>query len=185
MMSFQKLPLILSLSALPLLASAETDAKSKFRFIHEAYIGIGPMGWYYDDDSLPSSTATGGRLSAGVLITDRIGVELHLGMIGENRLTEERVTVELDTVDSVLLRLNGPAFPGLNFHALAGFSTAQIIITPEEVEGSAESASGLSFGLGMEFRPGDRYAVTVDYVRYLSEPDFVFQAVTGTFKWRY
>ncbi|MGM0449506.1 MAG: outer membrane beta-barrel protein [Pseudomonadota bacterium] len=160
-------------------------ASDNMRITEEFYVGIGPSYWYYTEDELDAANAVGGRLMAGALITERIGVEGHFMMSGSDRLEEDRVDVDLESLDSLLLRLNGPVFSSLHFHALAGFSTAEVIVDPDEVDVTSESASGFSIGAGFEVRPVEGYALTVDYVRYLSEPNFTFQATTASFKWRF
>ncbi|BAU58256.1 hypothetical protein HH1059_15490 [Halorhodospira halochloris] len=168
-------------------ALAMSTPVSSFQIVHEVYIGVGAMPWNYEGER-DETSATGGRLIAGTLLTDRFGIEAHFGMYGEDKVSlPAKVRIELDSLDGVFLRLNQPLFEYFNVYTLAGFSSVQMIVSPEEAgaEEDAPTASGFSLGAGAEINLGDHYAVGIDYVRYLDEPDFMFQAVTSSLKWRF
>ncbi len=165
------------------LACSAAPAAEASSILDEWYVGIGPMHWGYEERDLPRATAWGGRLTGGVLFTRYLGLEAHFAMGGQT--TVNQVNVELDSVDSLLARLNAPVASWMHFYGLVGFSQTQVVVDAEGVDASTENASGLSLGAGIEFRMPGGFALAVDGIRYQDEPGFTYQAATATLKWRF
>jgi len=170
----------LLVAVLSLWISPPSQASS---ILEEWYVGLGAMHWGYEERDLPRETTWGGRLMGGVMFTRHVGLEAHFGMGG--KYTVDRIDVELDSVDSLLLRLNAPITSWFQPYVLTGFSQTQIVINPEDVDATTENASGLSIGAGFEVRVRGGFALSVDGIRYQDEPGFTFQAATATLKWRF
>ena len=153
--------------------------------VKEAYLGAGVMPWSYEGSG-EDTDAIGGRLVGGVMFNDYLGVEAHFGWMGEDDSGTDR-TVELDSVDSVLLRLNRPLNEAFDVYALAGFSSVRMVLRPFTIAGTDEapSGSGVSFGAGSQFHFAEDFSVAVDAVSYLSEPDFDFMAIGASLRWHF
>ena len=175
------MPAVLLAGTLAMAGTGAADA----RFIQEAYLGAGVMPWSYEGSG-EDTDAIGGRLVGGVMFSDYLGVEAHFAWMGEDDSGTDR-TVELDSVDSVLVRLNRPLNDTFDVYALAGFSSVRMVLRPFTIAGTDEapSDSGVSFGAGSQFRFAEDFSVAVDAVSYLSEPDFDFMALSASLRWHF
>ncbi len=171
-----------SLALAGLLATAPVAARS---VIHDAYLGAGVMPWSYEGAG-EREEALGGRLMGGVMFTEYLGVEAHFGWLGEADTDSQR-TVELDSVDSVLVRLNRPVSERLDLYALAGYSSVRMVIRPRFASDNDESpnASSVSLGLGAQYRVQDDLSVGLDAISYASDPGFDFLALGATLRWHF
>ena len=151
--------------------------------LEEWYIGAGATRWSYDEPDIPRHEAWGGRLMGGVMFTRFLGLEAHLGKGGEQQV--DQFTVELDQLDSLLVRLNAPLLQSLHIYALGGFSQTQVVVRSDDTDATVETGSGLSLGAGVELRPTDGFAIAIDAIRYNDEPGFEYQAATASVKWRF
>ncbi|MBK1725734.1 outer membrane beta-barrel protein [Halorhodospira neutriphila] len=176
-----------ALGGLILISAAPSVQGNLFEdLLFEGYFGAGPLGWEYQDYEIEEARATGGRLMAGVLFNEHVGVEAHYAEGGTDTVDYETVNVEFEGLDGVFLRLNAPLW-FIHTYALAGFSVVDMAIVPEENISLADapSASDLSYGLGVELRTPESYALAADYVRYIDNSGFLFQAGTVSLKWRF
>lgn len=171
------------LTATGLLVALGFPGSASADVLEETYVGVAPMGWEFEERELDPARDVGGRITGGAMFTPYLGVEAHFGMGGKTEV--DSIEVELDSMDSVLLRLNAPLHWSFQTYILTGFSTATMVVTPETVDGSSETASGFSLGVGAELRTPRRFALSIDAVRYLDEPGFMFQAATISLKWRF
>ena len=176
-----RMPAIMLAGALAVAGTPATGAN----FIQEAYLGAGIMPWAYEGSG-EDIDAVGGRLVGGVMFSDYLGIEAHFGWMGEKDSGTDR-RVELDSVDSVLLRLNRPLNDTFDVYALAGFSSVRMVLRPFTIAGTDEapSDSGVSFGAGTQYRFAEDFSVAVDAISYLSEPDFDFMAVSASLRWHF
>lgn len=154
--------------------------------LEEVYVSPGALAWTYETEDGAQRSATGGRLAIGALLNAYYGVEGHLGMYGEDD-SDDQHSYRLDSLDSVLLRLNGPLTGWFHVYLLAGFSDAQMIHLPEsfDAEEDAPSAQGPTLGIGAELRLGERWALRGDVIRYVNEPDFILDGTTGSITARF
>lgn len=153
--------------------------------IHDAYIGAGILPWQYEGAG-EDVDAIGGRLVGGVMFTDHLGVEAHFAWMGEEN-TASRRTVELDSVDSVFVRINRALNEDFSLYALAGYSSVQMVIRPRFASDNDESpsASGVSIGLGGQWQLDQQWSLALDAVDYASEPGFDFEALGATLRWHF
>ena len=179
------MPAIVLAGTLALAGPGSAGAVGAANLIDEAYVGAGIMPWSYQGSG-EDVDVIGGRLVGGVMFNDYLGVEAHFGWLGEDDSGNDR-RVELDSVDSVLLRLNRPLNAAVDVYALAGFSSVRMVLRPFTIAGTDEapSASGVSFGAGGEFRLNAHFSVAVDAVSYLSEPDFDFTALGASLRYHF
>ncbi len=155
------------------------------RLVEDAYIGAGVMPWTYEGSG-EDIDAIGGRLTAGVMLNEHLGLEAHFGWMGEEDSGTDR-TVELDSVDSVFVRFNRSFSEGVDVYALAGFSSVRMVLRPFTIAGTDEapSASGPGFGLGAQFKLDDQLSLGIDAINYLSEPDFDFVGLGASLRWHF
>lgn len=132
------------------------------------------------DDAEP--TAAIGRF--GYFMTEQVAIEGRLGM----DLSEDTVGFDdsgfTSDVDVDLDRLQGlyavgylPLVRQASLYGLVGYTDARATITGRGVAES-ESDSGLSYGVGGEFRPTERIGLNIEYTQYLDESDFELSAVS-------
>jgi len=187
-------PRVLALTAAASLGSTAPAASA--HALEEIYFGIGALGWENQQDGLEDARSAGGRLTAGALFSPRIGIEAHFGKGGSDTVETradyrepdvDETDVEVSNLDSVLLRLNAPLMGWFHVYALGGFSAVEVIETPDSPFEEAEefTESGFSFGVGLEIRTPERYALSIDYVQYISEPGFDVAGASATVKWRF
>ncbi len=167
------------LSAFMLPSAAQVNA------IHDAYVGAGILPWQYEGAG-EDVDAIGGRLVGGVMFTDHLGVEAHFAWMGEEN-TASRRTVELDSVDSVFVRINRSFGEDFDLYALAGYSSVQMVIRPRFASDNDESpsASGVSIGLGAQWQLNRQWSFALDAVDYASEPGFDFEALGAALRWHF
>lgn len=167
------------------LAASPAEGSVYEDLLFETYVAFGALAWSYEEPDLEEAKGWGGRITGGVLFTDNLGIEAHFAQGGDETVDFGRTRVEFEGLDSVMLRLNAP-FYFVHTYALAGFSVADMAIIPEDMSlADSPSASGFSYGLGLELRTPESYALTADYIRYLSDSGFHFEASSVSLKWRF
>ena len=179
------MPRYVPIAALALAGCLATGQSAARDLLVDAYLGAGVMPWAYDGAG-ENEEALGGRLIGGVMFTDYLGVEAHFGWLGEADSASGR-SVELDSVDSVLVRLNRPLTPAVDAYALVGYTSVRMVIQPGAASDNDEapSASGVSVGLGAQIRVAPDLSLGLDAMSYASEPDFDFQALAATLRWHF
>lgn len=176
-----------ALGSLILISAAPSVQGNLFEdLLFEGYFGVGGISWEYQDYEIKESSASGGRLMAGALFNEHVGIEAHYAEGGSDTVDHETVNVEFEGLDSVFLRLNAPLW-FLHTYALAGFSVVDMTIVPKDDISLADapSASDFSYGIGVEIRTPESYALAADYIRYIDNSGFLFQAGSVSLKWRF
>lgn len=170
-MTFRKLPVLLLL--LPAAAFGQ-DA---------TYVGVSWFQWTYDEDFAEEASASTLRFSVGTDLNPNLGLETQFATGGSDTVFVSvpgagsgNVEVELDNSISLMLR---PQTSGEEFRAygLVGFSMGQITATGPGGSFSDDD-SGLSYGIGIESTVNESTWLTVDYVNYLRDDAYTFDALS-------
>lgn len=155
---------ISAVSAALLLAGATAHAQgSPMNYQPSPYLGGDVMFWELDPDRRSNLDSTGLRLRGGVAFNDYFGLEGHLGTGGSDG------PAELDYLAGAYAKGVLPIAPEFRLYGLAGFT---------EVDFDADDESGFSYGAGAEFDMTTNLAVGADYMRYLDESNYTFDAAS-------
>lgn len=145
------------------------------------YLGVSSFQWTYDEDFAEEATATTIRFTIGTELKPNLAMEAQFATGGSDTVFVSipgvgsgNVEVELDNSFSFMLR---PQTSGENFRAfgLIGFSQGQITGRSGGVSVS-EDDSGLSYGVGAEAAVEESTWITVDYINYLRDDAYTFDA---------
>jgi len=147
-----------------LLAGATAHAQgSPMNYQPSPYLGGDVLFWDLDPDRGHSFDSTGLRLRAGVALNDYFALEGHLGTGGSDG------NVELDYLAGGYAKGIVPIAPEFRLYGLAGFT---------EVDLDVDDESGFSYGAGAEFDMTPSLAVGADYMRYLDDSNYTFDAAS-------
>lgn len=171
---------ILALVCLPLLAAPAVAAGN-------GYGGLSATFWEYDEDGVPSAEATAVRALGGVFVNESFGVEAHFATGGSDTVdvnvsgTTVPVELELERLISVFGRFNAPLHDRVNLFGLLGFSDGELEASASGPGGSAsvsDSDSGFSFGGGIEVKLAGQAYLGADYISYLEDSSYAFEALS-------
>lgn len=156
---------ISAVSAALLLAGATAQAQgSPMNYDPSPYLGADAMFWELDPDrGRGSADSTGLRVRGGVAFNDYFALEGHLGTGGSDD------NVELDSLAGAYAKGILPIAPTFRLYGLAGFT---------EVDVNVDEESGFSYGGGAELDVAPNLAVGADYMRYLDESNYTFDAAS-------
>ncbi|SEL82456.1 porin family protein [Halomonas daqiaonensis] len=155
---------ISTVSAALLLAGATAHAQgSPMNYQPSPYLGGDVLFWELDSDGGDDFNSTGLRLRGGVAFNDYFALEGHLGTGGSDG------SLDLEYLTGAYAKGIVPIAPEFRLYGLAGFS---------EVDVDADSESGFSYGAGAEFDVAPNLAVGADYMRYLDESNYTFDAAS-------
>lgn len=152
-------------------AGAVTTAQAQQPFYPQPYIGGDAMFWEVNPDGPASSRdSVGLRLNGGMQFNDYFAVEAHLGGGGSDG------PVELDSLIGAYGKGILPISQEFRIYGLAGFT---------EVDFDADRESGFSYGVGAEFDVAPNLALGADYMRYLDESNYTFDAASVGVRYRF
>lgn len=138
------------------------------------YMGIG-LGAYNLKYAQPAysqrNDVFGGYLQLGADFNDYLGAELRIGSTakGSNAYAGGTVDQSVDYLFSYLLKLQYPTTPDLRLYGLIGGTTGKAKISPTPasiLSAGTKTATGVSYGLGLDFRLLDRLHGGLEWVRY-------------------
>ncbi|NIC07459.1 porin family protein [Billgrantia bachuensis] len=152
------------------LASSAQAQQYQMPMYPQAYAGADAMFWELDPDQGSSADSVGLRLNGGMQFNDYFGAEAHLGTGGSDGATE------LDYLVGAYAKGILPVSQEFRLYGLAGFT---------EVDFDADSESGFSYGAGGEFDVAPNLAVGADYMRYLDESAYTFDAASIGIRYRF
>ncbi len=169
--TFRASLLVMALALIsPGLASADDMGGSGFN----TYMGIG-LGAYNLKYSQPAysqrNNVFGGYLQLGSDFNDYLGAELRLGTTakGSNAYAGGTVDQSADYLFSYLLKLQYPTTPDLRLYGLIGGTTGKVKISPAPagiLSAGTKTATGLSYGIGLDYRLADQLRGGLEWVRY-------------------
>lgn len=163
---------ISAVSAALLLAGTSALAQgSPMNYDPSPYLGADALFWELDPDHGPrKADSTGLRLRGGVAFNDYFALEGHLGGGGSDG------SVELDSLAGAYAKGILPITPDFRLYGLAGFT---------EVDFDLDEESGFSWGGGAAFDVAPNLALGADYVRYLDESNYTFDAASVGMTYRF
>ncbi|GGX92205.1 hypothetical protein GCM10007160_19740 [Litchfieldella qijiaojingensis] len=136
----------------------------------QIYVGGDAMFWELDPDRGPSADSVGLRLRGGAQLSDYFAVEGHLGSGGSD--TNRGLETELDYVVGAYAKGILPVADEFRLYGLAGYSEVKGLFPDNDRE------NDFSYGAGAEFDIMPNVSVGADYMRYLDESDFTFDAAS-------
>lgn len=165
---------VLSLASAALLVGAGTfaasaQAQEAFQY-PQGYVGGDAMFWSLDPDRGSSRDDVGLRLRGGAQFNEFFALEGHLGTGGSDG------NVELDYLAGVYAKGILPVSPDVRLYGLAGVT---------EVDFDRDRESGFSYGAGAEVDIADNLALGADYMRYLDESAYDFDAASIGLRYRF
>lgn len=113
----------------------------------------------------------GGYLQLGSDFNDYLGAELRIGSTAKGSQAYAGGTVDqsADYLFSYLLKLQYPTTPELRLYGLIGGTTGKVKVTPAPagiLSAGTKTATGVSYGLGLDYRLGDQLYGGLEWVRY-------------------
>lgn len=160
--------------ALCLISPGLAGAADMEGFGFHPYMGIG-LGVYNLKYSQPAysqrDNVFGGDLQLGADFNDYLGAELRIGTTakGSNAYAGGTVDQSADYMFSYLLKLQYPTTPDLRLYGLIGGTTGKAKISPTPagiLSAGTKTATGLSYGLGLDYRLADQLRGGLEWVRY-------------------
>jgi len=172
---------VLSLTSAALLLgagafAASAQAQESFQY-PQGYVGGDAMFWSLNPDRGDSRDDVGLRLRGGAQFNDYFALEGHLGTGGSDR------GADLDHLAGAYAKGILPVAPNFRLYGLAGFS--EVEISDNRVEISDNRESGLSYGAGAEMDIANNVSIGADYMRYLDESAYDFDAASVGLRYRF
>lgn len=133
------------------------------------YAGAHYFDWEVENTEGLDAKADTGRLLAGYMYNEYVGVELHAATGGTDELGDG-VEAELDQLVGIFARLNMPMYNGwANLFGLVGYGRGEVDVTTEAGTTSVLE-SGFALGVGLEVAViPNRLYVAADHVQYVNE----------------
>ncbi|MGE4534450.1 porin family protein [Halomonas sp.] len=154
-----------------LFAAGITAAQAQQPPYPQGYVGGDAMFWELDPDGRADSRdGTGLRLNGGLKFNDYFAVEGHLGGGGSDG------GVELDSLAGLYAKGILPVSREFRLYGLAGMT---------DVDFDVDSESGFSYGAGAEFDVAPNLSLGADYMRYLDEDQYDFDAASVGVRYRF
>ncbi|MFP4263396.1 MAG: porin family protein [Halomonas sp.] len=163
----------LTLTALTsaLLAAGITAAQAQQPPYPQGYVGGDAMFWELDPDGPGGSRdSVGLRVNGGLKFNDYFAVEGHLGGGGSDG------GAELDSLVGLYGKGILPVSRDFRLYGLAGMT---------DVDFDADSESGFSYGAGAEYDVAPNLSLGADFVRYLDEDQYDFDAASVGLRYRF
>lgn len=160
-----------SLMLFSLLFSASIGAEN-------AYFGAGYHFGAYDETGVPEANPGAIQLRMGKYVNESVAVEGRV-LLGASSDTVEflgtDIEVDIKNALSVFVKADLPLSESGNFYGLLGFSKGKLEATALGSTLSADD-SGLSYGMGIELGLTDNLYFSGEYIMYLSEDDYDYNA---------
>ena len=147
------------------------------------YTGIQYSTTKYEDDDLPEFETGAGIFRFGKFYEDYLAFEGRAGVGLEDDskfIISTDVEFEVDSLYGVYVIAQPDLNDWLSFYGIAGFSVVDVSLANADALGLSTSAdeSGLSYGVGVDLGKSERIKINIEYMIYLSEDDFEFEAVS-------
>ena len=157
---------------------ASGQAMAQQSKVDTIYVGLDLHAWYFDPDRGSSWSDIGIRGRAGYQFLDQIAAEVHLATGGSDR--SNGVRLELDFLAGVFLRGDIPISRYLSLYGLLGVSYLDFTVAR-----SNEDETSISFGLGLDYQISGNTYLSADYIRYINDSDFDYDALNVGARWRF
>ncbi|MBB3189936.1 porin family protein [Halomonas cerina] len=167
-----KTSVITASSLAALLVTGAVQAQSgPLAYQPSPYVGADAMYWELDRNGRSDFDSTGLRLRGGVAFNDYLAIEGHLGTGGSDG------SVDLDYLAGGYVKGMLPITQAFKVYGLLGGTEVEFERT--------DSESDFSYGAGASYAVTPNLAVGADYMRYLEESDFDFDAASIGLTYRF
>lgn len=144
-------------------------------FYFAPYVG-GGLGAYELDYGNGSDFVFGGYGALGADVHDNLGLEVRFGSAASKtkldaQLGSVNVKAQVDWFASYLAKPQAEIFDGLKIYGLIGATTLKSKLTPTGSAARSNTSTGLSFGVGGEYRIANQLLLGVEWMRYSSDKD--------------
>jgi len=160
-----------TLTAAVFAASITTTAQAQQPMQAAPYIGADAMFWELDPDHGSSYDSVGLRVNGGMQFNEYFAVEGHLGTGGSDG------PAELDYLIGAYAKGILPITQQARLYGLVGGTKVDL--------DQVGSESDFSYGAGAEFDVAPQLALSADYMRYLDESYYNFDAASVGVKYRF
>ncbi len=143
------------------------------------YVGVDLHNWFFNPDRGSAASDVGVRAKFGARLTPQIAVEAHLATGGSDR-TGRDDEIDPGYLLSGLVRGDVPLSRYSTLYGVVGFSELRF-----DVNDSSEKESSISFGLGGDFQVANNTYLNIDYIRYISDSDFDYDALNFGARWEF
>lgn len=160
-----------TLTAAVFAAGITTTAQAQQPMQATPYMGADAMFWELDPEHGSSRESVGLRVNGGMQFNDYVALEGQLGTGGSDGYAE------LDYLAGIYAKGLLPITPQARLYGLAGASQVEF------KHGSDES--DFSYGAGAEYDLAPNLALNADYMRYLDESAYNFDAASVGLNYRF
>jgi len=168
----------LGLAAALALVAAPSQVLAQQSKVDTIYVGLDVHGWRFNPDRGSSWSDIGIRGRAGYQFLDQIAAEVHLATGGSDRANGVRL--EMDLLAGVFLRGDIPLSRYFSLYGLLGVSYLDYTVAR-----SSEDETSISFGLGADYQLTGNTYLSADYIRYVNDSDFDYDAFNVGARWRF
>ncbi|MEX0729211.1 MAG: porin family protein [Aquisalimonadaceae bacterium] len=140
------------------------------------YVGIDLHNWSLDPDGGSGWSDIGIRGKLGAKIAQQVSLEGHLATGGSDRANG--TTLELDELYGLFVRGDIPISRYAGLYGLVGYSTLKV-----SAFGGSDTDSGVSFGVGGDFKVSNDTSLNIDWIRYIGETDYEYSALSLGARW--
>ncbi len=156
-----------------LLAVGTAQAQQPF------YFGVDLHNWFFNPDRGSAASDVGVRAKFGARLTPQVALEAHLATGGSDR-TGRGDEIDPSYLLSGLVRGDIPITRYSSLYGVVGFSELRF-----DVNNRSEKESSISFGLGGDFQVANNTYLNIDYIRYISDSDFDYDALNLGARWEF
>ncbi|MCC5809328.1 MAG: porin family protein [Ectothiorhodospiraceae bacterium] len=167
--------LSLAISACMMGGNAQAQLQEPERF----YVGIDLQNWFFNPDGASRASDFGVRAKFGARVAQQIALEAHVATGGSDRIGGGAM-VEPSYLLSGLVRGDLPISRYSSLYGVVGFSQLNY-----DIGNSSEREGSISFGIGGDFQVTNNTYLNVDYIRYISDSDFNFDALSLGARWAF
>ncbi|MBB3141300.1 porin family protein [Halomonas organivorans] len=156
---------VIPVAASCLIAVTAAQAQSPMSYQPSFYLGGDALFWELDPDGRGSFDSTGLRLRAGLAFNDYFALEGHVGTGGSDG------PVDLNYLAGGYAKGMLPITQRFKIYGLLG-------ATEVDFDGSEDSESDVSYGGGASYAFTPNLSMDADFVRYLDESNYNFDAIS-------
>ncbi len=156
---------------------AAADSSGKF------YTGFNYSTTKYKDQNLPKFETAVGVFRIGKFFEDYLAIEGRVGFGLEEDsdfVIVNDVKFEVDSLYGAYVLVQPDLVDGFSFYGIAGFSVVDVSLENADAVGLSTSndETGLSLGVGVDLGKSERIKINLEYMIYLDEDDFDFEAIS-------
>ena len=141
----------------------------------EWYLGIDSFNWELEDDALPDKVNDANlRARMGFVVNKHVVIETQAALPGDKN--EGATFVDFSSMFNFLIKGSYPVGKA-TMYGIIGVTSVRSI-REFGIYRVSTLDSGLSYGLGADYRLNKQLAVNADYIQYLNKSDIKLRAYT-------